>query len=408
MTSLTSLSRRAALLFAVAALAPASAVAQPGCPLDDPDCDPGGDTTPPATQLTGGPTAGAHITDSTPTFTFSSNESGSFECKVDNASWATCSSPKTVAQLADGDHTFSVRAIDTAENVDASPASRSFKVDTQAPSVTFSGGPANDARIKDSTPSYQFNTNDANPTTRQCKVDNGAWNTCSTPYTAPVLSDGQHTVSIRATDVAGNTSSPVSRAVVVDTVAPIAVIAFGATTDETTPTIPFSAPHDGGGAYEYLCRLDNGSDVKCDSGSFTPASPLAEGEHTLAVKAKDSVGNEQIIWSVKAFTVDVPEPSAVTPDAGGGATTGTGSTPTGAPTPAPAAPAPEGSAPGAAATSSAAVTNGSPRAVAVKRAGKRKAASCGKKALSKIKSKKARKAAAKRCTAKKAKKRRRR
>ena len=77
--------------------------------------------------------------DPTPTFAFSSSEPGSsFECKVDSGAYAACSSPKTTSHLADGSHTFSVRATDPAGNPDPTPASRTFTVRTAAVSVSGS------------------------------------------------------------------------------------------------------------------------------------------------------------------------------------------------------------------------------------------------------------------------------
>jgi hypothetical protein len=87
------------------------------------------ETDPPDTTITSGPAAPTN--DPTPTFGFSSSESGSsFECRVDSGAYAACTSPRTVAHLADGSHTFSVRAIDAVGNIDPSPATRSFSVRT--------------------------------------------------------------------------------------------------------------------------------------------------------------------------------------------------------------------------------------------------------------------------------------
>ena len=83
------------------------------------------------TTITSGPAGGSVISTATPTFSFSASVAGSsFQCRVDTASFTSCASPHTTAALSDGTHTFSVRAVDLAGNVDSSPASRSFTVKT--------------------------------------------------------------------------------------------------------------------------------------------------------------------------------------------------------------------------------------------------------------------------------------
>jgi hypothetical protein len=89
------------------------------------------------TTITSGPNAGTN--DPTPTFTFYSSEPGSsYQCKLDAGAFSACTSPKTTAHLADGSHTFSVRATDPAGNTDPTPASLTFTVRTAAVSVSGS------------------------------------------------------------------------------------------------------------------------------------------------------------------------------------------------------------------------------------------------------------------------------
>jgi hypothetical protein len=69
------------------------------------------------------------------TFAFSSSEPGSsFECSLDGAALSSCASPKSYS-LADGAHTFEVKATDPDGNADATPASRAWTVDATAPAV---------------------------------------------------------------------------------------------------------------------------------------------------------------------------------------------------------------------------------------------------------------------------------
>jgi hypothetical protein len=85
------------------------------------------------TSITSGPAAGSVITTSSASFGFTASRAGSsFQCRVDSASFSSCSSPHTTAALSDGVHTFSVRAVDLSGNVDTSPASRNFTVNTAA------------------------------------------------------------------------------------------------------------------------------------------------------------------------------------------------------------------------------------------------------------------------------------
>ena len=98
------------------------------------------DTSPPDTAISFGPSS--FNTSDAPRFEFSATEGGAtFECRLDAAPFAPCSSPHTLSGLPLGEHQFEVRAIDPAGNVDPTPAQRKWKrvADIKPPKVTFDG-----------------------------------------------------------------------------------------------------------------------------------------------------------------------------------------------------------------------------------------------------------------------------
>jgi hypothetical protein len=97
------------------------------------DVAPPPDTTPPQTRIDSGP--GSKAKKGIGSFSFSASEAASFECSLvmsgRAASFMSCASPRDFS-IKRGKKTtgyvFSVRATDTAGNVDASPATKSFEV----------------------------------------------------------------------------------------------------------------------------------------------------------------------------------------------------------------------------------------------------------------------------------------
>lgn len=252
----------------------------------------------PETTIDSGP-SGA-ISDDTPTFTFSSNEVGStFECRVDTGPFELCTSPETTDSLADGSHTFEVRAIDQAGKVDPTPASRSFTI---GPSTTIDSGPT--GATGDSTPTFTFSSGDSGATF-ECRVDGLTFAVCSSPFTTSLLTEGSHVFEVRAVDSNSNPDpTPASRSFTVDTADPETTIDSGpsGTTGTDTPTFTFSSTE--GGTFE--CRIDGGTFTLCTSPETT--DPLSEGPHTFEVRALDNAANPDPTPASRDFIVDTTDP----------------------------------------------------------------------------------------------------
>jgi hypothetical protein len=159
------------------------------------------DLAPPSTAILTGPSGVEPVASAS--FTFSANEpDATFACSLDGASFEPCTSPYTAEGLAQGPHTFTVRAIDPAGHADPSPAVREWSVDTVPPDVMISGGPASGGT---SGPRVTF-TFSAGDGAIVCSLDGGAFAACASPA-AFNLPAGSHELRVRATDGAGNSAT---------------------------------------------------------------------------------------------------------------------------------------------------------------------------------------------------------
>lgn len=172
------------------------------------------DSIPPQTTITSGPTNPTRST--TASFGFVSSETGStFQCSLDGAAFASCISPKSYT-VANGTHTFRVQATDVAGNVDATPAVRTWTIDTIRP--TISGmSPRHASITSDTTPAIRATVKDnlTNLVEGNIKLYVNGKAIPATKYVysssqdllvynSPKLTKGKKTVRVVATDAAGN------------------------------------------------------------------------------------------------------------------------------------------------------------------------------------------------------------
>ncbi|RKH60913.1 hypothetical protein D7V93_12635 [Corallococcus llansteffanensis] len=289
------------------------------------------DVTPPETKLESGPRP-AERSD-TATFTFSSPPpdatTATFECSLDGAEYATCTSPKVVTGLSEGLHTMRIRARDRAGNLDLSPVTSTWTVDQSALSTLITLKPPPRTNLQTGTFNFASNKTDA---TYECSLDspspgNPTFVTCGTPYITPVLASKLHTLIVRARDSAGNVDeTPESYSWTVDAVAPaqptVTSPAEGSYVTRTTPTLTGKAEVQPEGPVDVQVTVDGNSmgTVKASAAgdwTFTPSSALSQGAHTVFVVAVDIAGNPSAVSDTRNFTVDsiVPDTELVnTPD----------------------------------------------------------------------------------------------
>ncbi|MFM6929191.1 MAG: beta strand repeat-containing protein [Bdellovibrio sp.] len=286
------------------------------------------DTALPLASITAKPTALNNSPSASFSFTGSDTGGGavaSYECQIDGGSFAACVSPKVYGSLADGAHSFGVRAIDTAGNVGATVATYSWTVDLTTPIASINSGP--DSITNSTSATFGFSANpppSGSISGYECKLDAAAWSSCSSLKSYSGLAQGTHTFQVRSIDNNSNYSTATSQTWVVDTTVPVVTIGSAPTSlnNSTTASFSFSATDFGGGSVVgYQCKLDGGAYADCSSP--TNLTGLAQGSHTYSVTAIDTAGNTSSAVS-RTWTVDLTAPALTlssTPNAVTNATT---------------------------------------------------------------------------------------
>jgi hypothetical protein len=177
------------------------------------------DTTLPAISITAAPDDPSGSTEASISFT-ATDSSGiaSLECQLDGGVWEPCSSPVSYTGLSDGEHTVTVRATDNVGNT--ASASHTWTIDTALPVVSITAAPDDPTGSTDASISFTATDSDG-IASLECQLDSGAWEPCSSPVSYTSLSDGAHTVTVRATDNVGNSASA-SHTWTIDSIPPAA------------------------------------------------------------------------------------------------------------------------------------------------------------------------------------------
>ncbi|HBV57991.1 MAG TPA: hypothetical protein DEB73_01880 [Candidatus Magasanikbacteria bacterium] len=291
------------------------------------------DTTAPDTTISNKPSSST--TNISATFGFSANESATFDCKLDTNVFFSCVSPANYSNLSSGSHTFQVRAIDAAGNVDATPDSYTWTItgnaigDTVAPSVgSVTPATAVATYSQSFTASFSDSVGVVSCNLYVDSIDQGLMTLAGTTSGSAsreysFSSATSHTLQARCSDAAGNVglgalttvSVSAAPAVAADTAAPSTPPGLQKISNEAdaTPTFAWNATSDNIGVTSYLIQIDNGSLI--DNGgstSYTIPSNLANGTHSFKVLAKDAAGNtsptSSFTFTVNASTVAVSCP----------------------------------------------------------------------------------------------------
>ena len=238
-------------------------------------------------------------------FTSTTDSDALFECKLDGpggvGSYFPCGDSEdkseSFSSLADGAYTFSVRGVDVNGNVESTPASLTWLLDTVKPtvSVTFPFEwlylPANHF-----TPVYSVSDTNLNPASKVCSLDFENV-LCDEELTG--VSEGPHRFAVAVTDCCANRGAE-SHYFIVDTVAPNTKITSGPSGDTTSRTVTFKfreTTAEYGNVY-FKCQLDGGAWKSCEA---PKRYSVARGRHTFRVKGVDDAGNAETTPAVRKW-----------------------------------------------------------------------------------------------------------
>ena len=237
----------------------------------------------------------AALTNST-TARLSFSGRGLFECSLDGTAFAACVSPVEHSALKEGLHAFRVRA--RAPGGRRSRAVRAtWRVDVTPPAAP---------RILEhpptltSSPTASFAVEAEAGTSLACRVDAGAFVSCSRTETYR-LPEGRHEFAVRARDGAGNEGPAQSfhwRIDLTPPPAPLVTERPPAATYVRSGKIAFGFPTPAEPTTR-ACRFDD-SAVSCAAPLSLPG-PLKPGRHVLSLVARDEAGNEataNVDWTI--------------------------------------------------------------------------------------------------------------
>ena len=232
-----------------------------------------------------------------------------FKCKLDSEpSFTTCPpGGKDYATQLDGQHTFSVKATDQANNEDSSAASYTWTINTSLPPDTVIDTKP-PALTNSPTADFTFH-GDGNVTSLQCKLDaEPTFTTCTSPKQYTGLGSASHTLEVRAVGPGGTDATPASHTWTVDLAPPDTSITGNPANPTSSQAASFTYTSTEPSS-TFTCKLDaEASFTSCPPTGKSYAGPLAEGAHNFSVIATDPAGNPDpspaaFPWTIQLLSV---------------------------------------------------------------------------------------------------------
>lgn len=219
--------------------------------------------------------------------------------RIDGGTWQPLSRgsdglfTRYLGGLADGAHQVEFSARDSWGNETLSPA-QAFTIDAQPPQISISG--VDEGQLANHGLNAAISISDANLDTAQTRI-----HLDGQPYVSgtPIQAEGEHVLSVRALDLAGNQSQTARHFHI----------------DRTPPPLAITGPADGAVVAESLVSVqvlsEAGAEITLSTGAYSALQaaagggiaafasvPLAEGDNRIEAVARDAAGNASPVAAI--------------------------------------------------------------------------------------------------------------
>ncbi len=232
-------------------------------------------------------------------FTFSASEDVSYECQLDSAGFGPCVSPLQYSGLADGEHVFTLRGIDLAQNT--SELSYSWIVDTTPIHTQILSTNPSSPLTNLTSMLITFGADQA-ATGYMCSLNGAPEVACDTGSMSYVsLADGSHSFNVKAIDEFGvMDTAGASYSWTVDTIVPVPSN-IGSTATVTTIIVTWATSEEatqmmfwGVGGVTGINQQTSESTSYTTSHSMTLSGLAPNTLYSFQVSGHDRAGNQYI------------------------------------------------------------------------------------------------------------------
>ncbi len=238
------------------------------------------------------------------TFAWESSEAATYELTVDGEVIYKGSEAKHAVDLADGTHTWSVKATDAAGNESEIATGEPVTLDATAPVLTVTSQETKKLGEGKTLFTLTWSSNEKSTYALVLDGQSVTLDAGVSSYSVE-LADGKHSYSLIATDAAGNSCEAQTGELTLDATAPELTLGTPVLSKAGEGKVSVALSWSSTESAAYTLSID-GNSVALDSGATSYTATMEDGEHRYLVTATDAEGNRTELEG--SFSYDATAP----------------------------------------------------------------------------------------------------